>query len=773
MGSPFTSARNGLWDARDADTWGQGLGAYPHTAADVVNVGHTVTYNVVSTTEMGLITITNGGILTFLNSMSTKLTLGHVEIAVSNGGELRVGAAGAIIPKQYLAEVIWNPTSDNAKGIAVAAGGKLTVYGDPDYFGSDYDTVLTASSGAIPAAGNAVTITVVGDFTTKWAAGQELVVHSGGAYAHQTNDFCRLAITGVAANGSNTDVACTVTERPAALTCAIGADVVNVSRNVLFYKLAYNTNLGAANTNRPRLTNANVTGTTNLNIHDAQFAGWYNGPTGIGVIFDGVMRNTLQPFAGAYQAIINGLSVSNGTAYYNIYNCSVGGKALCFPSSITGANNLFSGDFYGGGNGTSGISGFRNTFTGFFYSSYGNNYQAADCKMIGGGIGYDRNGVAKSQGAYAFSMVNYSNIAFVNVKMVIPPSFYVQGRNLSNTWGRLTFEHYGQVANAHYIADAFGNIYKVAADGSGDNPSQRAGGGADVQEAAPLSNCAAATYLELFNVRLWATAGVSKTYRFYLQTDFAALAKTALVLYGEYLDNNPAGTGHLATVNSSGAGNFTTRANAGDWSQYVEVTINPATTGFVNLYLRLMAYESGKKIWIDPQVDGATLGSTDFIATWSLGEVQLEQNMPSSSEIALAVKAAILSDEIAFAGADVAAIKNTIDTNLDETVSSRSTLSAGAAMTLTGDYDAAKTAATQTSINTLNDISVSDILAGLIEGSITLKQAIQAILAYGTGKANGGGSNTIHFRNQEDDKNRITMTVDANGNRTAVILDVD
>ena len=94
-------------------------------------------------------------------------------------------------------------------------------------------------------------------------------------------------------------------------------------------------------------------------------------------------------------------------------------------------------------------------------------------------------------------------------------------------------------------------------------------------------------------------------------------------------------------------------------------------------------------------------------------------------------------------------------------------------MTLTGDYDAAKTAATQTSINTLNDISVSDILAGLIEGSITLKQAIQAILAYGTGKANGGGSNTIHFRNQEDDKNRITMTVDANGNRTAVILDVD
>jgi len=43
MGTPFTSARNGLWDASDVDTWGQGLGVYPQTAGDVVNIGHTVT----------------------------------------------------------------------------------------------------------------------------------------------------------------------------------------------------------------------------------------------------------------------------------------------------------------------------------------------------------------------------------------------------------------------------------------------------------------------------------------------------------------------------------------------------------------------------------------------------------------------------------------------------------------------------------------------------------------------------------------------------------
>ena len=92
-------------------------------------------------------------------------------------------------------------------------------------------------------------------------------------------------------------------------------------------------------------------------------------------------------------------------------------------------------------------------------------------------------------------------------------------------------------------------------------------------------------------------AGVSKTYRFYLQTDFAALAKSGLVLYGDYLDQ--ATGGHLATRRATQE--ITTRANQNDWSQYVEVTINPAQDGYINLYLRLMGYEAGKKVWLDPQ----------------------------------------------------------------------------------------------------------------------------------------------------------------------------
>ena len=238
--------------------------------------------------------------------MNTKLTLGHQDILCQITGELRVGTAGAIIPKAYTAELIWNTTADNAKGINLANGGKLTVYGDPDYFGSDYDTVLV-SQAVIPAAGNSVTITVPGNFTTKWAVGQELLVHKGGAYASYINDFCRLAITSLAVNGANTDIACTVTERPAALTCLVGADVLNVSRNVLLYKLSYNANLGQNNTNRPRFSNSNGIGTSNINVHDALFGGWQSVITGYGVVFDGVARNGQYGASSLNLATVNGI----------------------------------------------------------------------------------------------------------------------------------------------------------------------------------------------------------------------------------------------------------------------------------------------------------------------------------------------------------------------------------------------------------------------------------------------------------------------------------
>ena len=75
-------------------------------------------------------------------------------------------------------------------------------------------------------------------------------------------------------------------------------------------------------------------------------------------------------------------------------------------------------------------------------------------------------------------------------------------------------------------------------------------------------------------------------------------------------------------------------------------------------------------------------------------------------------------------------------------------------------------------INALNDITVADILAGVIEGTITLQQSLRGLMSTNFGKASGGDTTSIKFRDLADTKNRISEIVDENGNRTSVTLDL-
>ena len=52
--------------------------------------------------------------------------------------------------------------------------------------------------------------------------------------------------------------------------------------------------------------------------------------------------------------------------------------------------------------------------------------------------------------------------------------------------------------------------------------------------------------------------------------------------------------------------------------------------------------------------------------------------------------------------------------------------------------------------------------------AISLRQALKLILAVTTAKSSGGGTTTLVFRDIADTKNRLVVTVDDNGNRTAV-----
>ena len=64
------------------------------------------------------------------------------------------------------------------------------------------------------------------------------------------------------------------------------------------------------------------------------------------------------------------------------------------------------------------------------------------------------------------------------------------------------------------------------------------------------------------------------------------------------------------------------------------------------------------------------------------------------------------------------------------------------------------------------------VLDEIIEAALSLRQAMRLVIAATGGKASGLDTTTAIYRDSADTKDRITATVDANGNRTAVTLDL-
>jgi hypothetical protein len=63
-------------------------------------------------------------------------------------------------------------------------------------------------------------------------------------------------------------------------------------------------------------------------------------------------------------------------------------------------------------------------------------------------------------------------------------------------------------------------------------------------------------------------------------------------------------------------------------------------------------------------------------------------------------------------------------------------------------------------------------LTSVIEGSYDLQDVLKILLAPIAGKASGGGTATITYRDTGDSTDRVVATVDANGNRSAVVITV-
>jgi hypothetical protein len=83
--------------------------------------------------------------------------------------------------------------------------------------------------------------------------------------------------------------------------------------------------------------------------------------------------------------------------------------------------------------------------------------------------------------------------------------------------------------------------------------------------------------------------------------------------------------------------------------------------------------------------------------------------------------------------------------------------------------------ATAASLSALHDLSTSDVgdavLDEVVEGTWTLRQLLRIVAAALAGKLSGAATDTVTIRDLDDSKDRITATVDQDGNRTAVALD--
>ena len=90
----------------------------------------------------------------------------------------------------------------------------------------------------------------------------------------------------------------------------------------------------------------------------------------------------------------------------------------------------------------------------------------------------------------------------------------------------------------------------------------------------------------------------------------------------------------------------------------------------------------------------------------------------------------------------------------------------------TGATEVARTGADADTLETLSDqIDGVASLDDAVEGAYTLREVLRLMAAALAGKASGGNTTTITFRDLNDGTDRIVATVDADGNRTSVTLD--
>jgi len=156
------------------------------------------------------------------------------------------------------------------------------------------------------------------------------------------------------------------------------------------------------------------------------------------------------------------------------------------------------------------------------------------------------------------------------------------------------------------------------------------------------------------------------------------------------------------------------------------------------------------------------LGTADDAVLTAIGGLN---NAPNVSSDVTAIKT--ITDQFAFT------VANQVDANV---------LTGGGGATaedvrIEMDANSTKLATIATDTTTdipalINALDTDSVLSAAVEGVYTVQDVFKLVASVLAGKASGGGGDTITFRDLSDALDRVTATVDSNGNRTGVTLDL-
>ena len=188
----------------------------------------------------------------------------------------------------------------------------------------------------------------------------------------------------------------------------------------------------------------------------------------------------------------------------------------------------------------------------------------------------------------------------------------LNGVNTANYAGRVRVGNLARVAGSHIVYDVFGNITKVACDGSGNHPSVDPAGGHDnaLEAGSVQTNCSASNKLRILdNQAIWLTAG-AYTVTYKINTTYASgITAGNLLLSAQYLTTGTAFT----TVTNAPA--ISLRSSASDWTQTLAVTFTSAVDGWAFFSIDLFQY-AANQVYVYPI---PTISGLSFAVEWDAG----------------------------------------------------------------------------------------------------------------------------------------------------------